>query len=115
MTIRPGTARRADEQSKTAARPPVGPKPASPSQISYAKSLIEQGTRGLRGVPAWLSPEDAPTDKQLAEMDGNAISTLIDSLKSRKPFEVERYGGGGYKVVRKASPERVADRFLTGR
>jgi hypothetical protein len=106
---------KADEQSKTAARPPVGPKPASPSQISYAKSLIEQGTRGLRGVPAWLSPEDAPTDKQLAEMDGNAISTLIDSLKSRKPFEVERYGGGGYKVVRKASPERVADRFLTGR
>lgn len=100
----------ADEKAKkTAARPPVGPKPASPSQISYAKVLIEQGIRGLKGIPGWLKPSDAPTDVQLATMDSVSISTLIDSLKSRKPFEVERYGNGAYKVTRKAAEHDLRD------
>lgn len=103
----------ADEKAKkTAARPPVGPKPASPSQISYAKALIEQGIRGLRGIPGWLNPDDAPTDAQLATMDSVSISDLIDSLKSRKPFKVERYGNGAYKIVRKATDHNHQDNTL---
>lgn len=112
--------------SKTAA-----PSPATSGQISYAKSLIEQGLKGIPAtrrspeVPAWIQRKDVPTDAQLAKMDSAAISVLIDSLKSRKPFKVERYGNGGFKIVPKLasrqvelgggshpSPVRVAARFL---
>ena len=89
----------ADEKSKKES----AVKPATPSQISYAKVLIEQGIRGLKGIPGWLKPGDAPSDTQLASMDAVSISTLIDSLKARKPFKVEGYGNGAYKVVRKAA------------
>lgn len=117
---------RADEKSKTAA-----PSPATSGQISYAKSLIEQGLKGIPAtrrspeVPAWIQRKDVPTDAQIAKMDSAAISVLIDSLKSRKPFKVERYGNGGFKIVPKLasrqvelgggshpSPVRVAARFL---
>lgn len=84
-------------------------KPASPAQISYAKVLIEQAIRGVKGVPGWLRADEAPDASQLAAMDAVTISTLIDSLKNRKPFEVERFGGGAYRVIpKKASVSRVA-------
>lgn len=87
-------------------------KPASQSQVSYAKHLIDQAVRGVRGVPGWLPKEEALDERQLASMDQVAISTLIDSLKSRRPFEVERFGDGSYRVVQKhAHALRVARVF----
>jgi hypothetical protein len=82
---------------------PKPPKPASPSQVSYTKHLIDQAVSGVKGVPGWLSKDEAPSEKQLADMDADAISALIDSLKARKPFEVERFGNGSYRVHRKSS------------
>ena len=82
---------------------PKPPKPASSSQVSYAKSLIGQAVSGVKGIPGWLSKDEAPSDAQIAEMDTVAISTLIDSLKARKPFEVERFGNGSYRIKRKSS------------
>jgi hypothetical protein len=77
---------------------PKPPKPASSSQVSYAKHLVDQAVSGLKGVPGWLSKDEAPSDAQIAEMDTVAISTLIGSLKARRPFEIERFGNGTYRI-----------------
>lgn len=87
-------------------------KTATPSQVSYVKVLLGQGLKGLKGVPAWLTDKDVPSDEDLAKMDGTAISTLIDALKARKPFTVQGYGDGSYKVTKKASELPYAIRWL---
>jgi len=74
------------------------PKPASSSQISFVKHLIDQAVSGIKNVPGWLPKDEAPSDAQIAEMDSLAISTLIDALKARKPFWVERFGNGTYQT-----------------
>lgn len=77
-------------------------RPATPSQISYAQHLVAQAVQGLRGIPGWLPKHEAPSPEEIAALDGNGISELIDTLKARKPFRVESYGNGTARVIKKA-------------
>lgn len=95
----------------------MNPRPTTPSQISYAQHLVDQAVRGLRGIPGWLPKNEAPSPEEIAALDGNGISELIDTLKARKPFTVRQYGNGTAQIKLKsasafASAERVAARYL---
>jgi len=102
---------------KQAAKPTPTQKPATAAQISYAKVLLDQGVKGLKGIPGWLDKKDVPTDAELAAMDMGSVGELIDALKSKKPFTVEGFGNGSYRIHKKAvvedtSVQRVVSRHL---
>ena len=86
-------------------------KPASPSQISYAKALVAQATRGIgTAIKPWSALEELPSDDELEGMDQVTISHVIDTIKAGKKFSVERFGNGSFRVVSRNPPRRLRRR-----
>jgi hypothetical protein len=74
-------------------------KPASKAQVDHAGRLLAQAKKG-----GWWT-DKVPSAKQLAEMNIVDISTLIDKLKKKQPFEAKFYGNGQVRFVKKAESD----------